>query len=76
MLANVPSNAVKITYKATNGKLGTYYVWPHDSKLSGRQGWYWSAMGNTGESLTATEAAQAAKQWIRNNDTGAESRRN
>lgn len=58
-MTTAPKNAVRCLYMSSNGRKGTFYVWP-----SGKV-WYWEALGNNGEEATEQLAAEAAKRWIR-----------
>ncbi len=58
--SNIPNNAKKITYSASNTKKGEFFVWPAGKK------WHWQALGNCGEEDSEVAAGQAAREWIAN----------
>lgn len=70
--SGVPSDAMCINYTANNGKKGDYFVWSRSPRIGSTRvtTHYWYALGNNGEDTTALGAADAAKSWIRNGQSG------
>lgn len=55
----VPDNAVMKTYHRFGGTNRNYYTWTWQG------GFYWYALGNSGEAPTSAEADHAARRYIR-----------
>ena len=69
---DIPPDAMSISFQASNGRKGNYYLW---KRMEGPWGnkvevWYWYSLGNSGREDSASEATQAAKNWITNGIRG------